>query len=429
MPNRILRNASWIIACKVCQAILGLVISMLTARYFGPQNFGIINYAASLTTVLTPIALLGFNVVLIKRIVSEPEHESTILGTAVLSSAISGILCVLAIYLFVSVSSADDQLTIVVCTLYSTMLVMQGFELIQYWFQAKLLSKYASLMTLFAYTFVAILQIVFLVSGKSIVWFASIKAIEYALIAVGLMFVYRKLTNQTLSFSLRCFWDMFRESRYYILSNLMVMMFAQADRIMLKFMMSSESMGFYSAAVGCANLTEFVFLAIIDSFRSTVIEKKAVNQSEYESLLRKLYSVMIYLSLLQSVFITILAKPIILVLYGRAYLPAVVPLRIIVWYTAFSYLGSARIIWILAEKQETLLWKINSFGAILNIILNWFMIPVGGIAGAAIASLLTQFTVNFGIGLFVEPLKDNNMLIIQSCRFSVIRGFVSDLKK
>lgn len=429
MPSRILQNASWIIVCKVCQAILGLVISMLTARYFGPQNFGIINYAASLTTLLTPIALLGFNVVLIKRIVAEPEHESTILGTAVLSSAASGILCVLAIYFFVSFSSADDHLTIVVCTLYSTMLVMQGFELIQYWFQAKLLSKYASLMTLFAYTFVSVLQIVFLVSGKSIAWFASIKAIEYALIAVGLMFVYRKLTNQTLSFSLRCFWDMFRESRYYILSNLMVMMFAQADRIMLKFMMNSEAMGFYSAAVVCANLTEFIFLAIIDSFRSTVIEKKAVDQSEYESLLQKLYSVMIYLSLLQSVFITILAKPIILVLYGRAYLPAVVPLRIIVWYTAFSYLGSARIIWILAEKQETLLWKINLFGAILNVILNWFMIPIGGIAGAAIASLITQFTVNLGIGFFIERLKDNNTLIIRSCRFSVIKSSIADLKR
>lgn len=420
MPNKILRNASWIIVCKVFQAILGLVISMLTARYFGPQNFGIINYAASLTTLLTPIALLGFNIVLVKRIVSEPEHESTILGTAVLSSAISGSLCVLAIYLFVSFSSADDQLTIVVCTLYSTMLVMQGFELIQYWFQAKLLSKYASLMTLFAYTFISVLQIVFLLCGKSIAWFASIKTVEYALIAAGLMFVYRKLTNQTLSFSFACFLDMFRESRYYILSNLMVMMFAQADRIMLNFMMSRESMGYYSAAVVCANLPEFVFLAIIDSFRSTIIEKKAVSQLEYESLLQKLYSVIIYLSLFQSIFITILARPIILILYGKAYLPAVVPLKIIIWYTAFSYLGSARIIWILAEKQETLLWKINLFGAILNIILNWFMIPIGGIAGAATASLLTQFAVNFLVGYFVEPLRKNNTIIIQSCRLSVI---------
>jgi O-antigen/teichoic acid export membrane protein len=200
----------------------------------------------------------------------------------------------------------------------------------------------------------------------------------------------------------------------------MVMMFAQADRIMLKFMMSSEAMGYYSAAVVCANLTEFVFLAIIDSFRSTIIEKKVVSQLEYESLLQKLYSVIIYLSLFQSIAITILAKPIILILYGKAYLPAVVPLKIIVWYTAFSYLGSARIIWILAEKQETLLWKINLFGAILNIILNWFMIPIGGIAGAATASLLTQFAVNFLVGYFIEPLRKNNTLIIQSCRLSVI---------
>ena len=48
LKNRVFKNASWIIGCKVAQMIINLVVGMLTARYLGPSNYGVINYAASI---------------------------------------------------------------------------------------------------------------------------------------------------------------------------------------------------------------------------------------------------------------------------------------------------------------------------------------------------------------------------------------------
>ena len=48
LQNKVFRNASWIIAGKVAQSVLNLVITMLTARYLGPSNYGLISYAASI---------------------------------------------------------------------------------------------------------------------------------------------------------------------------------------------------------------------------------------------------------------------------------------------------------------------------------------------------------------------------------------------
>ena len=45
--NRLVNNASWIIGCKIVQNILSFVVSMMSARYLGPSNYGLITYATS----------------------------------------------------------------------------------------------------------------------------------------------------------------------------------------------------------------------------------------------------------------------------------------------------------------------------------------------------------------------------------------------
>ena len=96
------------------------------------------------------------------------------------------------------------------------------------------------------------------------------------------------------------------------------------------------------------------------------------------------------MSLIQSVAFIVLAKVIINILYGSEYMAAVPSLRSVVWYVAFSFMGIIRNIWILAEEKQSILWKINLIGALLNILLNAVMIPLWSACGAAMASVLTQ---------------------------------------
>ena len=161
-------------------------------------------------------------------------------------------------------------------------------------------------------------------------------------------------------------------------------------------------------------MTGFVFSAIIDSFRPLIFENKQNNNEKYEENLSKLYSIIIYLSLIQSVFITIFARLIIGILCGSDYEPSVEILRLVVWYTTFSYLGSVRNIWMLAENKQKYLWFINLCGALSNIILNYILIPFMGCMGAALASLITQFFTNVIIGFIMKPIRYNNKIMLRS---------------
>lgn len=416
IKNKVAQNATWIIACKGVQAILGLVITMITARFYGPKDYGAVSYAASLTLFVMPIAQLGMTSTLVGELVSHPSDEGEILGSAMVSSLFSGALCIFGIWTFTRLTQPDAPMTIWVCTLYSLSLLVQSVELIQYWFQAKLLSKYVAVLTLIAYALTSIYQLLVLLTGKNLALYAVSKAIEYALIAVGLMIVYKRLNGRRLSVSISRCASLFRRSGFYMLSGLMVMLLGQTDRIMIVNMLGEKEMGLYSAAVVCANLTEFAFLAIIDSFRPVILSARQQDEKKYETQMARLYAIVVYLALLQSILVAVLAKPVVAILYGSAYEESVEILRLLVWYTAFSYIGSARMVWIYAEGRQRLLCGMNFLGAMVNIGLNGVMIPVLGGSGAALASLMTQAFTNFILDGLLPSMRANHRVLMRGIR-------------
>lgn len=425
--NKVLQNASWLIGARVAQSVLQLVIGMLTARYLGPSNYGLINYAASIVAFLLPIMQLGVTNILVQELVHHKDSEGEIMGTAIVMNLVSSVFCVFAIAGFSLVANRGETETVIVCILYSVLLIFQAAEVCLYWFQAHLLSKYSSVASICVYVAVSAYKIFLLATRKSIYWFSVSNALDYCLLAAALFVIYRRLGGQKFRFSLPTAKRLWSRGRYYIVSSMMVTIFAQTDRLMLKHMLSTESVGYYSAALTCAGITSFVFTAIIDSFRPSVFEAKKQSEPLFETRMTQLYSVVNYLSLAQCVGMTAFAWLIIRILYGEAYQPAVSALMIVVWYTTFAYFGSVRNIWILAEEKQKYLWIINLSGALANVVLNYLLIPVWQVNGAAVASLITQFFTNVLIGYIIIPIRRNNTLMMRGLNPRVLWGIAANI--
>lgn len=405
MNNRVFKNASWIIGCKIVQSLLNLLIGLITARYLGPSNYGVISYVASVVAFAMPIMQLGLKHTLVKEFVKSPEREGAILGTSLVLNIISSIFCMIGCIAFVMLVNAEERETIIVCALYSLTLLFNATEMTQFWFQSKLLSKYPSIAALVAYIAVAIYKIYLLVTQKSVIWFAFSNAIDYFLISVILMVIYKKVGGQRLSVDWRIGKALFSASKYYIIPSLMVVIFQNTDRIMIKLMIGENETGLYSAAITCIGISAFVFSAIMDSARPVILEEKERNLELYEKRMIQLYSIITCLSLAQSIGMTVLAKPIVFLLYGTEYSKTAGILAVAVWYNTFGHYGSVRNIWILAENKQKYLTAINVIGAAANVLLNLCLIPIFGAVGAAVASVITQFFTNVIIG-FIFKLSE-----------------------
>ena len=147
--------------------------------------------------------------------------------------------------------------------------------------------------------------------------------------------------------------------------------------------------------------------------RPTIFEDSKISTEKFESSLAGLYSITIYASLVVSFLMTVFSPLVIAILYGSDYDPSIAALRLVVWFTTFSYLGTVRNIWIIVNDMQRYLWIINLSGALLNVILNYFLIPTWGILGASFASLMTQIFANVVIGYIIKPLRRNNYIMLK----------------
>ena len=424
--KQVLKNARWIIICKIVQSVIQLVIGMISARYLGPSNYGLINYAASIVAFLMPVMKLGLNATLVNELLDDRKKEGETIGTAITMNILSSLLCMVGVAAFCFMANPGETETIIVCILYSTSIFFAALEMMQYWFQYKLLSKYSSLSMLGAYVVVSLYKVFLLVTGKSIYWFAVSHSIEYGIIGILLIVLYLKIGEQKFSFSWQAARRMLDCSKHYIVSGLMVVIFQNTDHIMLTMMSGKAENGYYSAAITCAGVAQFVYLAITDSFRPLILAAKKEESSGYEYNLSRLYSIIIYLALAQSVVFTLFAPLIIHILYGADYTASVSVLKILVWYCAFSYMGTIRNIWILAEGKQKILPWINLSGAVFNVLLNAVLIPFWGACGAAFASLMTQIFANLILGFIIKPLRQNNRIMLKGIN---PRFFVTEIGK
>jgi len=409
-----LKNASWIIAGKILQMLVSLLVSLLTARYLGPSNYGLINYGAAYVSFFTAICNLGINFVIVKEFSDHPDEIGASIGTSVLFRFISSVLSLLLIIAISFFVDRNEPLTVIVVALCGFSLIFNVFDTINYWFQWQYKSKISSIVGFIAYLVAAIYKIILLVLQKEVIWFALATSMDYLCVSVLLLYAYNKHGGPKLRISLDRGKAIISKSYHYILSTLMVAVYAQTDKFMLKQMMTEEEVGYYSVAVAICSMWVFVLAAIIDSLNPTIINQFRTNKDVYIRKNKQLYFVVFYISIAVSFAIVLFGETVVHLLYGKMYAASSSMLKVVTWYTAFSYLGVARNTWIVCENKQRYLKYIYGSAAIINILLNLILIPQFGGVGAAIASLLTNIGTSIVLPLFIKPLRPNSILMIEA---------------
>ena len=421
--NKVVRNAGWIIGGKIANKLLAFVVGIFAARYLGPSNYGLINYAAAYAAFFASLCTLGINSVIVKNFVDHPDQQGETIGTTLLLRAISSLLSALSIIGIVSVVDRGERLTVVVVALYSIGLIFQVFDTLNYWFQARLQSKYSAIAELVSYAAMSVYKIILLALGKSVEWFAVASALDYIVLAVFLLIAYFKNGGTRFRYSLEKAKELLQSSGSFIIAGLMVSIYACTDKLMLKQMLGADAVGHYSLASTVSVSWAFILSAIIDSLYPEIVQSFQKDRLRYERKNRQLYAIVFYVSLFVSAMICLVAKPFILILYGETYLPAVGPLRIVVWYTAFSYLGVARNAWMVCENRQKYLKYLYISAAALNIVLNLALIPPWGASGAAAASLITQISTTVILTAVIKPLRPNCRLMLDAV---LLRGVLPE---
>lgn len=418
-----IRNVSWLMLGRIVHMLLSFLIGLLTARYLGPSNYGLINYASAYTTFFTAFCTLGINSIIVKNFIDNPEEEGKTIGTTLVLRLISSVLSVFLIVGIVRIVDGDEPITLIVVVLFCISLVFQVFDTFNYWFQSKLWSKYYAIATMISYAIASVYRCVLLISGKSVEWFAIANSVDYCIVAILLYIFYKAHKGPALSFSFKKAKELLSVSCSYILSGLMIAIYGATDKLMLKQMLNESAVGYYSLAVSISLMWTFVLTSIIDSLKPTIMRYHNEDKELYEKTNRLLYAIVFYFSLVASIVISLIAPLFIEIVYGKEYLSAVYPLRIVIWYVSFAYLGVARNTWIVCEKKQKYLKYLYIGSSVLNVLLNLILIPNFGVNGAAIATVVTQLSTVFIFPLFIKDFRPNVKMLVDAIMLKGLLNF------
>lgn len=415
--NKTLQNFNWLISNRIITMIIGMFVMAIIARYFGPDKYGQFNYALAYTSFFIALSTLGFETLAVKAIIDREYDEGTILFTSFTLRFFAGIiLSILALIIIILIEPEDNRLHLLVLIMLITVII-KSTDVIEYWTHAYQRAKISSSIQMISYILAALLKITLVLLGGTLVHLALIYLIEALIIAGGYIGAYvKKRTNKSeFQFNKKFAKGILSKSWYLVISSLLVTIYMKIDQVMLGSMLVNKSeLGVYSAAAQIAIMWYFVPIAIITSFKPIILHKKQNQQETYITTVKRLYSIIGWVSISFAIFIFLFSDIIINILYGVEFLGASNILSISIWAGVFAMLGNVTAIWLVCEDLHKYKTIFVLSGAIVNIVLNVITIPKWGAYGAAIATLVAQFIANFATPLLFKDVRISSILMLKS---------------
>ncbi len=388
--RKYLANTSWLIAERIFRMVVMLFVGIYIARYLGPENFGLLSYALSFSGLFLALATLGLDGLLVRELVKQPKQRNTLLGTAFWLKLGGTAIMWIMIAATVPMMGHDTQTNalIAICALAA---VFQAFNVIDFNFQAEVKSKYVVHAQLIQLGISSTVKLVFIAIEAPLAWFAWAFCLDALLLASGLLVMYWSKSGNPLywNWRLRIAAKLLRNCWPLILSGVVISIYMKIDQVMINSIMGAEAVGVYAAAVRLSEAWYFIPVVITSSVFPAIINSKLQDEIRYYQQLKKLYNLMVWLAVTIALPTSIFAPWIIEMLYGAEYAGAASVLAIHVWAGVFVFIGVASGKWLLSENLQIYTTINTSIGAAMNITLNYYLIPLHGIIGAAIASLVS----------------------------------------
>lgn len=425
--KKVIKNMSWLLGGKIVNMILSFFVSLATARYLGPDNFGSINYVAAYISFFSSITSLGLSVIVIKEVSMGEEDDNEVIWTGVFMRLLTAILSTISVLGLVYMTDGGDPLIMKIAMLESIGIIASAFDTFMYWFQGKLLGKYVSIASVLAYLGMSAYRIYLLANNADILWFAFATSVDTLLLSLVLAICYIREKGFHLKTSLALGKRLLKQSYHYMISGLIAILYSKIDQIMLKQMLDSYSVGLYSVALAISGLWGMIPSAFIQSVSPVLYKDAGENRAMFFKRLRQSYAGIWFLNICWSLVISVFSYWVIYLLYGTDYVGARGALVIVVWYTGISSIGSLTQVYLATEKKNKYVNYFALAGLSANVILNLLLIPVLGIMGAAIATLATYIVIHIVMPLAIPDTREVGKVIVQAMLFRDVLD--EDMKK
>ncbi|MEK6939051.1 MAG: flippase, partial [Nanoarchaeota archaeon] len=400
--KEIIRGGLYITLGSIIAFIFSYLFRIVLAKNFSIEEYGLFYSIYNFITFFLPFVCLGLDQSSIHYIVKYKTEENynkikTVVASTFFFQLATNLLFILLIFIFSSYLENDYfhyensgyYLKLMLILIFFNLLVSVSVEIIYGFQKTKVFSLYAPIQNFLYF----ILTICFMYFGRGL----SSPFLAYIAATILLTIIFTIFARKYFNFfqykivQFRAITkELFVFGLPMILTGFSARIMTQTDTLMLTSMTSLKEVGLYNAALPLATIFMLVGSAIVTVTFPLFTELWHRNaQEKIGFYLKYIYKYLFLLILPITVVLIIFRDFLLRVMFGPEYLAAGTALIFLVISTIFVIFSGINLTSINAFGYPKLVSKIIFLGAIINIILNYILINIWGINGAALATMIS----------------------------------------
>jgi polysaccharide transporter, PST family len=402
--QRILGNTGWLFLDKALRMCVGLFVGIAVTRYLGPVQFGLISFATAFVALFGTIATMGLDGIVVREIVRYPSCREEILGTSFVLKLCGGGAVLFLTLGSVALLRPGSTSSLWLVGIVATGVVFQSFDVIDFWFQSQIESKFTVWARDTAFLLLSLVKVILILYKAPLIAFALAGLAEIVVGATGLIVLYQRYGQSIWRW--RGDFDragkLLKESWPLLLSGAMISIYMKIDQIMIGSMMGDKAVGLYSAAISLSEIWYVIPTVISASIYPSLIRTYQDSEDKFYHRLKMVMGSFFWGALSLSAVIACFSTKIITTLYGMNYEAAGNVLAVHVFAGIFVSMGVVFNHKYVLDGTTRVNFVGTFFGALSNIILNIWLIPYWGIVGAAVATVISYLAPTVVLGVLID---------------------------
>ena len=415
--GKITKNIVWLMFDQVFILVLQFAVGIKIANYYGAELYGKYNYAVSLVA-FSSIFFELLNSRVIKKHYTDENFNNIVFNVNFFRNTMAGVIIFIPIILKLTIGMNSLLFYMLLLICLDNILTTATYG-IENFFEFKLESRRIvisnNIVKIISYT----LQYIGMLFGMGIIAVPAIRCIG-SLIRMGILkFQYRrtylsKLANLEKRVDRSLLYKIIDEGKFLWVTYISFLVYTQVDRLMIKYYMGEAEVGIYTIGVQLSTILAILLGPIQNSLFPKMMELYRKDYKEYynfylfsNTLITQFYLIVTLISIL-------VVKFAFKYVYAQEYSPAIgiyTILAVSIFVKANASLQTGHMT--LKNITKKSFYK-TLISLVINIILNALLIPKYGINGAAIATLITQFTALFVIDFFIEEYREQAIIQLKS---------------
>ena len=389
--KHIFSSSAFVLFAEIFERFTRFVLVVFSARLLGDAEYGKFAFALAFTGIFFIIADGGIHQLLMREIAAAPEKMRKLVGNGLFLKMFLALFTAICIYVIGRLTGKPSDVLTTVYIIGASEIFASLADYFAVVFRATLKMKYDVTAIVFSRVINTGLGIAVLVMHKGIIALAWIY-----LLSQFLKFLYSAITTHIkfTKVSIQCDSELvkhlFRDGSVFWVLRFFSILYTYVDSILLSFMTTDEVVGWYSAAYRLVFAMMFIPIGTMKAVFPALSSYYKDSQEEFKKLFERTFKVMFIVGFSLASLIFVLAEDIITTMYGAEYIKAAAALKILVWSTAIIFIGTVQTHTTRSSHREGFTAKIVACSAVLNLGLNFILIPKYSYIGAAFATLASE---------------------------------------